>query len=149
MEIWDYLHDHVFTGQGLESKLFYSLLALLVFWFIRLITLRLLLRGREVQAQYRIRKLVSYTTWPLSFLVIGQIWFAGFESVSTYLGLLSAGVAIALQSPLVNLAGWAFILWRQPFKVGYRVQVGDPRSLCRPRLHRLRLPDPAFLSQRS
>jgi small-conductance mechanosensitive channel len=87
-----------------------------------------LLRDREVQAQYRIRKLVAYITWALVFLVLGRIWFAGFQAVSTYLGLLSAGIAIAMQAPLVNLAGWAFILWRQPFKVGDRIQVGDYRG---------------------
>jgi len=128
METWDYLHNHLLTGQGLEAKLFYSLLALLAFWVVRRVALALLLRGREVQVQYRVRKIVAYITWPLAFLVIGRIWFAGFEAVSTYLGLLSAGLAIALQSPLVNLAGWAFILWRQPFKVGDRIQIGEHRG---------------------
>jgi len=128
MEVWNYLHDRVLMGQGLEAKLFYTLLALLVFWAIRRVALSFLLRGREVQAQYRLRKTVAYITWPLAFLVIGRIWFAGFQALSTYLGLLSAGLAIALQSPLVNLAGWAFILWRQPFKVGDRIQLGDHRG---------------------
>jgi len=128
MKTWNYLHDYVLTGQGPEAKLFYSLLALVAFWIVRRITLALMLRGREVQVQYRIRKMVAYITWPLAFLVIGRIWFAGFEAVSTYLGLLSAGLAIALQSPLVNLAGWAFILWRQPFKVGDRIQIADHRG---------------------
>jgi len=128
MEIWGYLRDHVFTGSGLESKLFYSVLALLFFWVVRKLALVLLLRGREVQVQYRVRKLVAYITWPLAFLVIGRIWFAGFEALSTYLGLLSAGLAIALQAPLVNLAGWAFILWRQPFKAGDRIQLGEHRG---------------------
>ncbi len=128
METWNYLHDRVLTGQGLEAKLFYSLLALLAFWAVRRIALAVLLRGRDLQVQYRTRKLVAYVTWPLAFLVIGRIWFAGFQAVSTYLGLLSAGLAIAMQSPLVNLAGWAFILWRQPFKVGDRIQLGDYRG---------------------
>ena len=87
-----------------------------------------MLRDRDVQVQYRIRKTVAYITYPLAFLVIGRIWLAGFQAVSTYLGLLSAGLAIALQTPLVNLAGWAFILWRQPLKVGDRIQLGDHRG---------------------
>ena len=125
METWRYLHDQVLTGDGVEAKILYSLLALLAFWAVRRLALAVLLRGREIQVQYRIRKLVAYVTWPIAFLVVGRIWFAGFQAVSTYLGLLSAGLAIALQSPLVNLAGWAFILWRQPFKVGDRIQLGD------------------------
>jgi small-conductance mechanosensitive channel len=57
--------------------------------------------------------------------LIGRTWFEGFQSLSTFLGLLSAGVAIALKDPLVNLAGWAFIIWRKPFGVGDRIQLGD------------------------
>ena len=120
--------DQFFSGQFLESKIFYSILAIVFFWLVRRLILIVLLRGRDVQVQYRIRKTVAYITYPLAFLVIGRIWFAGFQAVSTYLGLLSAGLAIALQTPLVNLAGWAFILWRQPLKVGDRIQLGDDRG---------------------
>lgn len=128
MDILISLRNSLFTGDFLQSKVFYTLLALLVFWLLRRLLLVLLLRDREVQTQYRIRKTVAYITYPLAFLVIGRIWFAGFEALSTYLGLLSAGLAIALQAPLVNLAGWAFILWRQPFKVGNRIQLGSDRG---------------------
>ena len=118
------LRDNLFNGDFLEIKGFYTILAIVTFWLINRLVLVVLMRDRDVQVQYRIRKTVTYITYPLAFLVIGRIWFAGFQALSTYLGLLSAGLAIALQSPLVNLAGWAFILWRQPFKVGDRVQVG-------------------------
>ena len=50
------------------------------------------------------------------------------KSLSTYLGLLSAGLAIALKDPLVNLAGWAFIIWQRPIEVGDRIQVGEYRG---------------------
>ena len=120
--------DQFFSGQFLESKIFYTILAIVFFWLIRRLILIVFLRGKDVQVQYRIRKTVAYITYPLAFLVIGRIWFAGFQAVSTYLGLLSAGLAIALQTPLVNLAGWAFILWRQPLKVGDRIQLGDDRG---------------------
>ncbi len=122
------LFGQFLSGQFLESKGFYTLLAIVLFWLINRLVLLVLLRGRDVQVQYRIRKTVAYITYPLAFLVIGRIWFAGFKDISTYLGLLSAGLAIALQTPLVNLAGWAFILWRQPFKVGDRIQLGADRG---------------------
>jgi small-conductance mechanosensitive channel len=128
MDFVTHLRDSLFNGEFLESKIFYTLLALVVFWLIRRLLLTIFLRDRDVQIQYRIRKTVAYITYPLAFLVIGRIWFAGFQAISTYLGLLSAGLAIALQTPLVNLAGWAFILWRQPFKVGDRIQIGSDRG---------------------
>jgi len=39
--------------------------------------------------------------------------------------LLSAGIAIALKDVFVNLAGFIFIMWRQPLEVGHRIQIGE------------------------
>jgi small-conductance mechanosensitive channel len=56
--------------------------------------------------------------------VLAKIWIAGVTGYATYLGLLSAGLAVALQDPLTNLVGWFFIITRRPFTVGHRVQIG-------------------------
>jgi small-conductance mechanosensitive channel len=63
-------------------------------------------------------------TFALFFLLVGRVWLKEFESVTTFLGIVSAGLAIAMKDPLVNVAGWLFILWRHPFKVGDRIQIG-------------------------
>jgi len=65
---------------------------------------------------------------PLGILLVGRIWFEGFQSIATFLGLVSAGIAIALKDLLVNLAGWGFILWRRPLEVGDRIQIGEHRG---------------------
>jgi small-conductance mechanosensitive channel len=82
----------------------------------------------DARALYQWRKAIAYATAVFAFLVIGGIWFQGFQSVSTFLGLLSAGLAVALQDPIVNLAGWLFIVWRRPFDVGDRIQIGEHRG---------------------
>ena len=61
----------------------------------------------------------------LAVLIIGTIWIDEFHSFATFFGLISAGVAVALKDPIVNLAGWLFILVRRPFEVGDRVQIGE------------------------
>jgi small-conductance mechanosensitive channel len=45
--------------------------------------------------------------------------------LATFLGLFSAGMAIALKDPVANLAGWGFIIWRRPFELGDRIQIGE------------------------
>jgi small-conductance mechanosensitive channel len=57
--------------------------------------------------------------------MIGAVWLPVFEEFGTFLGLFTAGIAIALKDPLTNLAGWFFILFRKPFAVGARVQIGE------------------------
>jgi small-conductance mechanosensitive channel len=63
----------------------------------------------------------------LSFTVVATTFASatGGRSLATYLGLLSAGLAIALRELVANFVGWAFILWRRPFEVGDRIQIGD------------------------
>jgi len=61
----------------------------------------------------------------LGVFLIGRLWFSGFQSIATYLGLLSAGIAIALKDVVSNFAGWLFIISRRPFSVGDRIQIGD------------------------
>ncbi len=79
----------------------------------------------DTRQLYNWRKLIEYITVIVGILLVGRIWIVSVGSVITYLGLLSAGLAIALQDLIVNLAGWLFIIWRRPFVVGDRIQIGD------------------------
>lgn len=104
-----------------------TLLILLVLWVARGIANRLVHRRfhEDTAKLYTWRKLVSYVTVGLGIILIGRLWLAGWTTVVTYFGILSAGLAIALQDLIVSLAGWIFIIWRRPFEVGDRIQIGD------------------------
>jgi len=85
-------------------------------------------RMPDVQRRYIVKKTLNYV---LGFIFFGTtivIWFGGLTGWSAYLGLVSAGLAIALQDPLVNLAGWIFISVRKPFVVGDRIEIGGHRG---------------------
>lgn len=85
-------------------------------------------RIEEVKTLYHWKKITGYVTALIGLLVSLRIWFDGIGDLATYLGLVSAGLAIALKDPIVNLAGWAFILWRRPFSVGDRIELGNHRG---------------------
>lgn len=78
--------------------------------------------------RYKWRKNVAYFLSFIGFLLIGRIWFEGMASVATFLGLLSAGLAIALRNPVTDMAGWLFIVWRKPFDVGDRIEIGNRKG---------------------
>lgn len=80
---------------------------------------------QDVRVRYTSYKVANYILYFLGLLAFGRIWISGTQSIITYLGLVSAGVAIALQDTIANIAGWIFIWVRRPFKIGERVQVGD------------------------
>lgn len=111
------------------SKILISAAVILGLVALRLVVLRIVYRRTDdVRIRYNWRKSITYIAVLVGFLVLGRVWFAGFQSLATYLGLLSAGIAIALKDPLVNLAAWVFIVWRRPFTVGDRVEIGSHKG---------------------
>ena len=81
-------------------------------------------RTDDPQIRYRWRKAATYSLSIIGLILVGRVWLEGIQSLVTYLGLVSAGIAIALRDPIVNWFGWIFIGWRRPFTVGDRIQIG-------------------------
>ena len=82
-------------------------------------------RSTDPRTRYRWRKGTLYATVVVAVLVLLPVWGGAVGSVATFFGLLSAGLAIALRDPVVNLFGWLYILWRRPFTPGDRITVRD------------------------
>ncbi|MDX1671027.1 MAG: mechanosensitive ion channel family protein [Balneolaceae bacterium] len=128
-ETFQNLVDYMGEAPGLTYKIGASLIVILLLWLIRLITTRIVNRRiEETKVQYKWRKNLTYLTVFIGVLIVGRIWFEGLQSVATFFGLLSAGLAIALRDPVTDLAGWAFIIWRKPFDVGDRIQIGEVKG---------------------
>lgn len=108
-------------------NLFISAIAVLAIWLIRKAILSFVVsRSEDPQIIYNWRKGTDYVALALGLLILGSIWFeGGSRSLATYLGLLSAGIAIALQDLIINLVGWLFIIIRRPFELGDRIQIAD------------------------
>jgi small-conductance mechanosensitive channel len=75
--------------------------------------------------RFQLNKAVSYALGAIAFALVLKIWLHDITGLATYFGLLSAGLAIALQDPVANLAGWIYIVLRRPFGLGHRVQIGQ------------------------
>jgi len=111
---------------GIHDRLFDSALAFVFFGLLHWALVRIFLRfPHEKQKEFLWRKAATYCSVSVLALLLAFIWLRGFHSLSTFIGLLSAGLAIALKDPLTNIAGWLFILSRKPFETGDRVQVGN------------------------
>jgi len=65
----------------------------------------------------------------ISFIVIVFVFIsflnANWYTAAVSLGLISLLLGFALQTPIASLIGWFYIVFRGPFKVGDRVQVGS------------------------
>jgi len=126
VEFSHWLQKFTDVNPDVVKNVFVTLVVILLIWLIRIIVLRIAFQWvKDVKDRYQWRKISTYIGVFLGILVIGRTWFEAFQSVATFLGLFSAGLAIALKDPLVNLAGWVFIIWRRPLEVGDRIQMGD------------------------
>lgn len=75
--------------------------------------------------QYNFRRTTYIVLGLICFFLLLKIWLNQTANFSTYLGLLSAGLAIALQDVITSIAGWVYILTVKPLSVGNRIQIGD------------------------
>ena len=110
----------------LAIKLGASIAILLLLWLIKRLACSLAKRRYEgdLPRFHFWRRMIGYVHAALVLLLIGRVWIRGIDSLATFLGLVSAGVAVAMHDTIANLAGWVFIVTRRPFRVGDRIQIG-------------------------
>jgi small-conductance mechanosensitive channel len=118
--------DHTLgIGPKVQERLLASVIIVLVLYVLRKIILKIAWRRTtDIKTRYNWQKISSYIFAVLGLLLVSRVWFEGIESLTTYLGLVSAGIAIALKDLITGLAGWVFIIWRRPFEVGDRISLG-------------------------
>ena len=115
----------IFTYSSIQVKFIATFIAILVFAIIRRIGHKIVQSQiKDTLSRYRWQKTITYLIFDFAIFTIGRVWFEGIQSIATYIGLLSAGLAIALRDPITGFTGWIYILWRSPFGVGDRIQIG-------------------------
>ncbi|HEU4319923.1 MAG TPA: mechanosensitive ion channel domain-containing protein [Acidimicrobiia bacterium] len=119
------LADALGIPLGTLQNILWTLLVLITVLILRHLARRVVLANVDETetAAYRANKIINYMATTVFLVTVAFIWVDAFDNLPTYLGLLSAGIAIALADVLKNMAGWAYILSRKPFAVGDRIEV--------------------------
>jgi small-conductance mechanosensitive channel len=110
----------LFVQKKLLATLLVILLAGVLRWIVNLVFVD---RIKDPKSRYQWRKTTAYLFTFLGAVFIIGLWLDAGQSLLTYFGLISAALVVALQDPISNIVGWAFILWRKPFEVGDRIQI--------------------------
>ena len=110
-------------------KILFSLGIIIVILLLRWIIVSFLLgKFANPKTHYNWRKGIFYLTNFLIFILLTALWIEEFQSAATFLGLLAAGLAVALQDPIVNLGGWIYIIFNRPFETGHRINIAGHRG---------------------
>jgi small-conductance mechanosensitive channel len=111
-------------------KLLFSLAFLLIVWTLGRI-LRWIARGASYSTERRafwIRQAISISVTLIGLIGLLSIWFSDPARLATALGLVTAGLAFALQRVVTALAGYVLILRGKTFNVGDRITMGGIRG---------------------
>lgn len=124
--ITEFLQTSLGISPDNQTNILYSIIILVVLGAIRFAILKIVWRSTEdPKLRYKWKRTMSFSIGLITVILIGSVWIKAIGQFGTFLGLFTAGLAIALKDMLTNIAGWIFILARKPFNLGDRVQIGE------------------------
>jgi small-conductance mechanosensitive channel len=101
---------------------------LLIQWALKTIAKLFLSGRRSERVVFWVRQTISLLVAILVLIGVLSIWFDNPERLATFMGLVTAGVAFALQKPISAIAGYLVILRGKTFGVGDRITMGGVRG---------------------
>lgn len=117
---------YVFEDRSLLNAFLISLIVLFLAHTLNSITESLILRRvTTAKDRYTLRKTASILITVLAFAFLFAIWIERTSTLLIAYGILSAGIAIALQDVLRNIAGGILLVLARPIKAGDRIQIQD------------------------
>jgi small-conductance mechanosensitive channel len=79
----------------------------------------------DTRRRYQFLLLRRIALWCLIAVIVGFAFASELGSIVTFAGLITAGLAVAMQSVLVSIVGYFFLIGRYGIRIGDRVQIGE------------------------
>ncbi|MEO7207848.1 MAG: mechanosensitive ion channel domain-containing protein [Steroidobacteraceae bacterium] len=79
----------------------------------------------EPRRRYQLLLVRAILMWVVTLAIVGLSFVTEISSFATFAGLITAGVAVAMQSVLVSIVGYFFLIGKYGIRVGDRVQIGN------------------------
>lgn len=74
--------------------------------------------------QYNFKRILRLAVGVVLGTILVSVLFANWYAAAASLGLISVILGFALQTPITSLIGWAYILAREPYRIGDRIRIG-------------------------
>jgi small-conductance mechanosensitive channel len=124
-QVHAFVSRHLGVPPAILENIEWTVLVAAVLFLLRRLSLLVLTRRLDdPERRYLAVKTVNYLLGFGFVLALFRIWLGGFSGLAASIGIISAGLAIALHAPLTNFAGWVFLTVRRPFTVGDRIEIG-------------------------
>lgn len=116
------------NGEKFLLTLLLILTILLLGYVLRNLVDFILKNDRFERSRFWIRQAISLLAAILLIVVFLSIWFEDSTRLSTAIGLVTAGLAFALQKVVSSIAGYFVILRGRNFTIGDRISMGGVRG---------------------
>jgi small-conductance mechanosensitive channel len=80
--------------------------------------------AHEPRRRYQLLLVRTIVIWTAVIAVVGLSFVTEISTFATFAGLLTAGLAVAMQSVLVSVVGYFFLIGKYGIRVGDRIQIG-------------------------
>jgi hypothetical protein len=80
--------------------------------------------AHDSHRRYQLLLVRTIVVWTVMLAVIGLSFVTQISTFATFAGLLTAGLAVAMQSVLVSVVGYFFLIGKYGIRVGDRIQIG-------------------------
>ncbi|HLZ98799.1 MAG TPA: hypothetical protein VKP66_12750 [Steroidobacteraceae bacterium] len=80
--------------------------------------------SHEPRRRYQLLLVRKIVLWFAVIVIIGLSFVTEISTFATFAGLLTAGLAVAMQSVLVSVVGYFFLIGKYGIRVGDRIQIG-------------------------
>src|SRR5215471_18051106 len=122
------LFEHL-AALSLTAKVIYCILGVvLIRCAFRLLKRRLPLRFGYGDQRYRVRKIVTVAAYTIIFAFITILFADRLKHLGFAVGLLGAGIVVALQDVVSSLGGFLAIGISNLYRVGDRIQVNETKG---------------------
>lgn len=125
LKVFSKWQEHLPFLKELTISLFFISLVLLASRII----LRLIHKNAEYEGdRYNLFRIVKFLTVVCIFIIVIAFLFQNLVAAAVSFGLISLVLGFALQAPITSFIAWLYIVFRRPFQVGNRIQIGNLRG---------------------
>lgn len=121
LDLFDVHGRHLPILKKLSLSLFFICVVLLLGKFIE----KLVARGSQSEGnRYNLIRIIRLLTTIAIGILLISFFSQNFGLAIASVGLASLVIGFALQAPISNFIGWVYIVFRNPYQVGDRIQIG-------------------------
>ncbi|MBF0217596.1 MAG: mechanosensitive ion channel family protein [Candidatus Omnitrophica bacterium] len=121
---WAAMLQKFFSVKGIQT-----LLVFFIGYPFMILVVKLINRNvKDLKPRYLLRNRVIYFTNVVILVSVLAVWVEHIGSITVFLGVVGAGIALALQELLMCTVGFFYIFLKNPYQVGDRIELGGIRG---------------------